>query len=157
MRACVHARERARERFWCRQRPYPLLPGPSTHPLPIRCAALPTTPLRPQVLRRGDVLTHLDGVAIADDGTFLFRVAVRIDFRHIASCAFDGDAVTVREIGAGVGLWPKPWQRQQLAYDEVVGSRLCAAVVLCVRPALRLLHALHLDHMPFQWTKSHAQ
>lgn len=46
------------------------------------------------MLRRGDVLTHLDGVAIADDGTFLFREAVRIDFRHIASCAFDGDAVT---------------------------------------------------------------
>ncbi|KIZ01125.1 Protease Do-like 10 [Monoraphidium neglectum] len=48
------------------------------------------------VLRRGDVLTHLDGVSIADDGTFLFREAVRIDFRHIASCAFEGDAMTAR-------------------------------------------------------------
>ncbi|KAI8476024.1 MAG: trypsin-like cysteine/serine peptidase domain-containing protein [Monoraphidium minutum] len=49
-----------------------------------------------KVLRRGDVLTHLDGVPIADDGTFLFREAVRIDFRHIASQAFDGDAITAR-------------------------------------------------------------
>lgn len=49
-----------------------------------------------KVLRRGDVLTHLDGVVIADDGTFLFREAVRIDFRHLASCAFDGDVVTAR-------------------------------------------------------------
>ena len=44
-----------------------------------------TDPLAPasSVLRRGDVLTHLGGTPIADDGTFLFREAVRIDFRHI--------------------------------------------------------------------------
>ena len=47
-------------------------------------------------LKRGDVLTHLAGTPIADDGTFLFREAVRIDFRHIAACAFDGDEVEVR-------------------------------------------------------------
>lgn len=42
-------------------------------------------------LQPGDVLTHFDGVEIADDGTFLFREAVRIDFRHMVSQAFHGD------------------------------------------------------------------
>lgn len=71
----------------------PLLPPPLTTPLLPHL--LPFTLPHLQVLQRGDVLTHLDGVPIADDGTFLFREAVRIDFRHLASCAFDGDAVTV--------------------------------------------------------------
>jgi hypothetical protein len=61
------------------------------HPLPIQ--------LHAQVLHRGDVLTHLDGIAIADDGTFLFREAVRIDHRHLPSCAFDGDSITVSPWG----------------------------------------------------------
>jgi len=62
------------------------------------------------VLQRGDVLTHLDGVPIADDGTFLFREAVRIDFRHLVSCAFAGDRLSVRawrggrHLSLGVGV-----------------------------------------------------
>ena len=81
-----------------------------------------------QVLRRGDVLTHLDGVPIADDGTFLFREAVRIDFRHIASCAFDGDAVKART-APGVSLgnlrgWPGGcW---------VLAVCACVSVCMCV-------------------------
>eukprot|EP00877_Chromochloris_zofingiensis_P007489 jgi/Chrzof1/2994/Cz12g07110.t1 len=47
-------------------------------------------------LQPGDVLTHFDGVEIADDGTFLFREAVRIDFRHMVSQAFHGDMSQVK-------------------------------------------------------------
>ena len=49
-----------------------------------------------RVLQSGDVLTHFNGVEIADDGTFLFREAVRIDFRHLVSQAFHGDVAQVR-------------------------------------------------------------
>lgn len=47
------------------------------------------------VLQPGDVITHIDSVDISDDGTFLFREAVRIDFRHIVSQAFHGDKIQV--------------------------------------------------------------
>lgn len=43
----------------------------------------------------GDVLTHFNDVAIADDGTFLFREAVRINFGHLVSQAFNGEVATV--------------------------------------------------------------
>jgi hypothetical protein len=43
----------------------------------------------------GDVLTHFNGVEIADDGTFLFREAVRINFGHLVSQAFNGDVAMV--------------------------------------------------------------
>jgi hypothetical protein len=48
-----------------------------------------------KVLQPGDVLTHFNGVEIADDGTFLFREAVRIDFRHLVSQAYHGDVAQV--------------------------------------------------------------
>ncbi|KAG2501015.1 hypothetical protein HYH03_000835 [Edaphochlamys debaryana] len=52
-----------------------------------------------KVLRAGDVLTHVSGHAIADDGTFLFPDhKVRIDFRHLPSMAFDGDCLQL-------GVW----------------------------------------------------
>lgn len=35
------------------------------------------------------------GVDIADDGTFLFREAVRINFGHLVAQQFNGDIVTV--------------------------------------------------------------
>eukprot|EP00879_Flechtneria_rotunda_P006596 GHRR01006931.1.p1 GENE.GHRR01006931.1~~GHRR01006931.1.p1 ORF type:complete len:409 (+),score=114.47 GHRR01006931.1:1331-2557(+) len=47
-------------------------------------------------LRAGDVLTHFNGVEIADDGTFLFREAVRINFGHLVSQAFHGDEATCK-------------------------------------------------------------
>jgi hypothetical protein len=46
-------------------------------------------------LQAGDVLTHFNDVEIADDGTFLFREAVRINFGHLVSQAFHGDVATV--------------------------------------------------------------
>jgi hypothetical protein len=46
-------------------------------------------------LMAGDVLTHFNGVVIADDGTFLFREAVRINFGHLVSQAFNGDVAMV--------------------------------------------------------------
>jgi hypothetical protein len=46
----------------------------------------------------GDVLTHFNGVEIADDGTFLFREAVRINFGHLVSQAFNGDVAMVRRL-----------------------------------------------------------
>jgi hypothetical protein len=36
-------------------------------------------------------------VEIADDGTFLFREAVRINFGHLVAQQFDGDNVNVSE------------------------------------------------------------
>ncbi|KXZ44328.1 hypothetical protein GPECTOR_69g421 [Gonium pectorale] len=52
-----------------------------------------------QVLRAGDVITAVQGHPIADDGTFQYpEQAVRIDFRHLASMAYDGDSVKV-------GIW----------------------------------------------------
>lgn len=55
------------------------------------------------MLRAGDVLTHVGGQAIADDGTFLYEQSVRIDFRHLPSMAFDGDHLQVR------GHWGRGW------------------------------------------------
>lgn len=49
-------------------------------------------------LMAGDVLTHFNGVEIADDGTFLFREAVRINFGHLVSQAFNGDVAMVRRL-----------------------------------------------------------
>lgn len=51
----------------------------------------------PQELRVGDVLTHVQGHSIADDGTFLFEGQnVRIDFRHLSSMAYDGESLQLR-------------------------------------------------------------
>ncbi|PNW86569.1 hypothetical protein CHLRE_02g092000v5 [Chlamydomonas reinhardtii] len=48
-------------------------------------------------LRVGDVLTHVQGHSIADDGTFLFEGQnVRIDFRHLSSMAYDGESLQLR-------------------------------------------------------------
>lgn len=47
------------------------------------------------MLRAGDVLTHVGGQPIADDGTFLYEQSARIDFRHLPSMAFDGDYLQV--------------------------------------------------------------
>lgn len=43
-----------------------------------------------KVLQEGDVITHFDGHQLADDGTFAFQQAVRIDFRHLVSMKFHG-------------------------------------------------------------------
>eukprot|EP00882_Tetradesmus_deserticola_P018709 GHRQ01020094.1.p1 GENE.GHRQ01020094.1~~GHRQ01020094.1.p1 ORF type:complete len:426 (+),score=236.79 GHRQ01020094.1:1316-2593(+) len=47
-------------------------------------------------LMAGDVLTHFNGVEIADDGTFLFREAVRINFGHLVSQAFNGEVAMLK-------------------------------------------------------------
>eukprot|EP00882_Tetradesmus_deserticola_P016320 GHRQ01017423.1.p6 GENE.GHRQ01017423.1~~GHRQ01017423.1.p6 ORF type:complete len:129 (-),score=46.53 GHRQ01017423.1:1719-2105(-) len=52
-------------------------------------------PLPRRQLMAGDVLTHFNGVEIADDGTFLFREAVRINFGHLVSQAFNGEVAMV--------------------------------------------------------------
>lgn len=56
-------------------------------------------------LLAGDVLTHFNGVPIADDGTFLFREAVRINFGHLVSQAFNGDVAMVSCAMLICGLW----------------------------------------------------
>jgi hypothetical protein len=48
----------------------------------------------------GDVVTHFDGCPIADDGTFLFNEAVRIDYRHLVAMKFRGDS---GQVGGWVG------------------------------------------------------
>jgi hypothetical protein len=41
------------------------------------------------------MLLFVAGVEIADDGTFLFREAVRINFGHLVAQQFNGDLVNV--------------------------------------------------------------
>lgn len=45
------------------------------------------------------------GVEIADDGTFLFREAVRINFGHLVAQQFDGDVVKVSDLVGAVSGW----------------------------------------------------
>lgn len=49
-----------------------------------------------EVLFPGDVITHINGVELADDGTFLFREATRIDFRHLVSMKFNGETCRLK-------------------------------------------------------------
>lgn len=43
------------------------------------------------------------GVDIADDGTFLFREAVRINFGHLVAQQFNGDMVKVSILAVHLG------------------------------------------------------
>lgn len=76
-----------------------LVPCPTVAPPHIACLNFSPphshTSTNPSCCQDGDVITHFNGVEIADDGTFLFREAVRIDFRHLVSQAFRGDMADV--------------------------------------------------------------
>jgi hypothetical protein len=52
--------------------------------------------------------TRHAGVDVADDGTFLFREAVRINFGHLVAQQFDGDVVTVRRAAWRLARVPGP-------------------------------------------------
>ena len=54
----------------------------------------PTSPMA-AALRRGDVLTAFDGVAIAADGSVPFRTGERISFDHLITQRFIGDVSTL--------------------------------------------------------------
>ena len=58
-----------------------------------------------RVLRKGDVLTHIDGIPLADDGSIFFRAGERISMRYLPSAKFVGDSIRVRIVRAGE---PKP-------------------------------------------------
>ena len=52
--------------------------------------------LAAQVLRAGDVLTEIDGVPVADDGTISFLGRERINFSHLVSMKFPGESAQLR-------------------------------------------------------------
>ncbi len=79
------------------------------------------------------MVTHFDGCPIADDGTFAFNEAVRIDFRHLVAMKFAGEAGQVRGQGGGGGLLAGPlsWRRCLRPYTHKSSRGLPAA---CLRP-----------------------
>jgi hypothetical protein len=62
------------------------------------------------------VLTHFNGIPVADDGTVLYSQAVRIDFRHLVSLNFRGDVCRVR-----------CYQLRQLLFKKSRSARVDAA------------------------------
>jgi len=56
-------------------------------------------------VRRGDVVTHIDGVPLANDGTVPFRAGGgRISFSYLLSQRFVGDLLSMRILRGGVAL-----------------------------------------------------
>jgi hypothetical protein len=49
-------------------------------------------------LRARDVVTHVEGVPIANDGTVPFREAERVNFAHLITLKFPGDPVALRVV-----------------------------------------------------------
>lgn len=47
-----------------------------------------------RVLQKDDVITHIDKVPIADNGTIAFRRGERLDFNHLEKSKYVGDIVT---------------------------------------------------------------
>jgi hypothetical protein len=54
-----------------------------------------------KVLQKGDVVTHFDGVPIANDGTVAYRGGERINFHYLVTLKFVGEPCTVRIIRDG--------------------------------------------------------
>jgi len=50
------------------------------------------------VLRPGDVLTHIDGTPVADDGSIYFREGERLSARYLPATKFVGDTVRVNVV-----------------------------------------------------------
>ena len=48
------------------------------------------------VLQKGDVVTHIDGIPVADDGSIFFRAGERISARYLPSSKFVGDRIGLR-------------------------------------------------------------
>jgi len=57
-------------------------------------------------LERGDVLTHFDSVAIANDGTVPFRYGERISFSYLVSQKHVGETALLRALRGGKALKP---------------------------------------------------
>ena len=67
----------------------------------------PTSGARDADIRRGDVVTHIDGTPIANDGTVPFRAGGgRISFSYILSQRYVGDTTTLRLLRHGKALPP---------------------------------------------------
>ncbi|EME27544.1 serine-type endopeptidase isoform 1 [Galdieria sulphuraria] len=60
----------------------------------------PTSPCS-KVLQKGDVITHFDGVPIANDGTVSYRGGERINFHYLITLKFVGESCTVRIVRNG--------------------------------------------------------
>lgn len=56
----------------------------------------------PSVLSEGDIVTHIDGVAVSNAGTVPYRSGERISFHYIITTKFTGDKVRLRIIRDGV-------------------------------------------------------
>eukprot|EP00123_Amoebidium_parasiticum_P015986 comp23232_c0_seq1/m.37901 comp23232_c0_seq1/g.37901 ORF comp23232_c0_seq1/g.37901 comp23232_c0_seq1/m.37901 type:complete len:582 (-) comp23232_c0_seq1:161-1906(-) len=52
-------------------------------------------------LKKGDIVTHFEGVAIANDGTVPYRDGERISFHYLKSLKFVGDKCTLRILRDG--------------------------------------------------------
>ncbi len=80
-------------------------------------------------------MTHFDGCPIADDGTFAFNEAVRIDFRHLVAMKFAGEAGQVRGQGGGAAAAELAgrlsWRHCLRPYTHKSSRGLPAA---CLRP-----------------------
>jgi len=59
-----------------------------------------------KTLQRGDVISHFDGIAIANDGTVPFRRGERISFSYLVSQKQVGEEATLRATRAGKALPP---------------------------------------------------
>jgi S1-C subfamily serine protease len=88
-----------------------------------------------KVLRAGDVVTHLDGIAVADDGSIFFRAGERVSARYIPSSKFVGDMIRIRLIRDGqareVSFELRP-RRQLVAttlYDQGASYFILAGLV----------------------------
>jgi S1-C subfamily serine protease len=51
-----------------------------------------------KILQKDDVITWIDNVAIADNGTISFRRGERLDFRYVEKSKYVGDTVTFKVI-----------------------------------------------------------
>lgn len=99
-----------------------------------------------KVLKAGDVITHFNGVPIADDATFLFQQAVRIDFRHLVSMNFHGDTCKVM-------VW-RDQQHLQLEIRLVVPDQLVPVHSHDVRPSYYIYAGLVFTPLTAAYLKS---
>lgn len=51
-----------------------------------------------------DVLTHIDGIPVADNGTIFFRQGERVDLLSLITCKFVGDRVRLSVVRGGISM-----------------------------------------------------
>jgi len=91
-----------------------------------------------RVLRKGDVITAIDGVELGDDGTYLFRRGERISLRHLTAQKFLGDEceLTIWRDGGPMKVTMKLGPRISLVplhlYDQLPSYFVHAGLVFTV-------------------------